>query len=120
MDQEERQPASANPPDIENPTPVEPAPSDAELKPEVTEVEPAPLPQEKPWIRLWRRLESSFLLRTRRRRVVVAVVALPILCCLGYFLAGLVAFSSTATLTDLKGIVQKQKVRGYVGFLRCL
>ena len=109
MDQEERQPASANPPDIENPTPVEPAPSDAELKPEVTEVEPAPLPQEKPWIRLWRRLESSFLLRTRRRRVVVAVVALPILCCLGYFLAGLVAFSSTATLTDLKGIVQKQK-----------
>jgi len=102
MAQEGKQPVSVNPPGAESSLPAEPA-SD------VAGVEPVPAPQEKPWARLWRRLGNSFLFRTRRRRVVVAVVALPILCCVGYLLAGVVAFPSVATLTDLKGVVQKQK-----------
>ncbi len=101
MNRQERQ--SANLPNAES------AAMSGEPQPEVVASEPATVPQEKPWARLWRRLGSSFLFRTRRRRVVVAVVMLPILCCAGYFLAGLVAFPSTATLTDLKGIVHRQK-----------
>lgn len=109
MNHEERQPTPVNPPDAENLPSAESASTSGEPKPEVIEPESATASQEKPWVRLWRRLGSSFLFRTRRRRVVVAVVALPILCCVGYFLAGLVAFPSTATITDLKGIVHKQK-----------
>ena len=92
------QPISANPP-VREPVPVE------ERKSESGDVEKATAPGEKRWARLWRRLGNSFLFRTRRRRVIVVVMALPLLCCLGYFLTGLVAFPSTATLTDLKGIV---------------
>ncbi|MCR4406264.1 MAG: FecR domain-containing protein [Anaerolineae bacterium] len=87
-----------------NPLGREPIPAE-ECEPESGEVEQAAAHGEKRWVRWWRRLGDSFLFRTRRRRVVIAVIALPFLCCLGYFLTGLVAFPSTATLTDLKGIV---------------
>lgn len=67
-----------------------------------------PVSQESTWRRLWHKLKNSFLFRTRRRQIVTAVVGLPIICCLGYLLVGLIALPSTATLTDLKGIVQKK------------
>lgn len=58
-------------------------------------------------MRAW--LAHSPFFRTRRRAVVSALVILPILLCLGYWLLGYIAFAHTATLTDLKGVVQTKR-----------
>jgi competence ComEA-like helix-hairpin-helix protein len=57
--------------------------------------------------RTW--LAHSPFFRTRRRAVVSALVILPIFLCLGYWLLGSIAFAHTATLTDLKGVVQTRR-----------
>ncbi|HID62114.1 MAG TPA: hypothetical protein EYP49_05160 [Anaerolineae bacterium] len=54
-------------------------------------------------------LARSPFFRTRRRAVVSALVILPVLLCLGYWLLGSIAFAHTATLTDLKGVVQTRR-----------
>ncbi|MBC7250618.1 MAG: FecR domain-containing protein [Anaerolineae bacterium] len=93
-------------PPVNSPLAEDASSAEAEVQ-EATPTTP-PASQENTWRRLWHRLKNSFLFRTRRRQIVTAVVGLPILCCLGYLLVGLIALPSTATLTDLKGIVQKK------------
>jgi len=58
-------------------------------------------------IRAW--LAHSPFFRTRRRTVVSALVILPVFFCLTYWLLGSIAFAHTATLTDLKGVVQTRR-----------
>lgn len=48
----------------------------------------------------------SSLVRTRRRRIVFALVGIPLVLCLSYWLFGFVAFADAASLADLKGVVQ--------------
>jgi ferric-dicitrate binding protein FerR (iron transport regulator) len=45
--------------------------------------------------------------RSKRRRVIwAAIVGIPLLLCLGYWLIGLIGFADAASLIELKGIVQ--------------
>ena len=55
-----------------------------------------------------RRKRSPFF-RTRRRTIVTILVTVPLLLCLVYWLLGFVAFRDSATMIQLKGLVQARK-----------
>jgi hypothetical protein len=52
------------------------------------------------------RLKRSALFRTRRRTLVTLLVGIPLVLCIGSWLFGFIAFADTATVVELKGIVQ--------------
>jgi hypothetical protein len=51
----------------------------------------------------------SALFRTRRRTVVTALVGIPLVLCLSYWLFGFVAFADAASLVEVKGVVQTRQ-----------
>ncbi|MFZ5916888.1 MAG: FecR family protein [Chloroflexota bacterium] len=55
------------------------------------------------------RLRQSRFFRTRWRAAVTLLLGLPLLLCLGYWLFGFIVFADTATLTELKGVVQTRR-----------
>jgi hypothetical protein len=47
--------------------------------------------------------------RTRRRTILTALVCVPLLFCLGYWLIGLIALSDSASMVEIKGLVQTRQ-----------
>jgi hypothetical protein len=52
------------------------------------------------------RLKRSLFFRTRRRTILTILICTPLLLCMVYWLLGRVAFADSATVIELKGIVQ--------------
>ena len=52
------------------------------------------------------RLKRTRFFRTRRRTLLTLLLGLPLLLCLSYWLFGFIAFADTASLVELKGLVQ--------------
>ena len=54
------------------------------------------------------RLKGSFFFRTRRRLVFTLLLGLPLLLCLSYWLFGFIIFADSASLVEMKGMVQSR------------
>jgi hypothetical protein len=55
------------------------------------------------------RRKRPFFFRTRRRTIFTILLGTPLLLCLGYWLVGTIALADTASLFELKGIVQTRR-----------
>jgi hypothetical protein len=55
------------------------------------------------------RRKRSFFFRTRRRTIITILLLTPLFLCLSYWLVGTIALADTASLYEMKGIVQTRR-----------